>query len=201
MKEIVMILYNYFQLFLLVPFIIMVDMIKTKRMKEAGILKTLVLLWVVFIIAFIPAIFISRTCIFYDEMTVWLEEEGQATIQNIDFVAGTINKDEVFGNEKIHIGIPYGAERKICIISDENCRVNMQMEKYDYEDSYAILGDNKENVLTIYTDTPGIKLVFELLVKILLVIFITTLVFEMVHKIMKMILVHRQTYIRGGVFV
>lgn len=198
MKEIVLILYNYFQLFLLVPLIMLVCIARTKKMEKAGSLRTTVLLWVVFIVAFIPAIGISRTGIFHDEMTVWLEEEGQATINTIDFGAGITSKNMVLGHEPIHIKIPYGAERKIYITSSGSCRVNMQMERYGYRDSYAMLGENAENILTIYTDTPGIKLVFELFVKIFLVILITSLLFEVIYRILGTLLILRANVYSGG---
>lgn len=187
--ELVLVVFNYFQLFLLVSFIIIVDIIMSKTIKGVyGGIKSSIFCCTAALVTFMPAVSISQAYICYDEMEIWIEDGEEAAVKGIDFGAGIAYVDKVLDNEKDIIRIPYGVERKIYVTSRDGCKINMQIEKAGYKDSYFISGENVENALTIYTDTPKIELIFVLCIKILLVITISGLIFEILKWIAMLVL-------------
>lgn len=200
-KDIIPIIYNYFQLFLLVPFICLVAIMMTKKTNEMSGLKSLIFCWVVLLTAFVPTIIISQANILYDEMEIWSEENGKATVSSIKYGAGTIYESKVVGNEKVNIKIPYGINRKICLMAENSCKINMQIEKAGYEDSYVIDGGNVENNLMIYSNTPKMKLLFLLCIKVFMVTIITFFTFEILKYIQYLIKIcskNKHMFERGG---
>lgn len=176
-KEAIQIIYNYFQLFILVPCIVIVILTRSKRLRWNNGLKVSIFGWTAAMISFLFAIEISQTYLFYDNLVMRVNNDAHVMVSSIEFGAGTVFVDMDLGREETCIRLPYGIERKIYVASDGDCQVSMSIDKAGYEDSYDILGDT-QNGLTIYTDTPKVKLLLELVVKVILLIIIANLIFS-----------------------
>lgn len=84
-KEIIPIVYNYFQLFIIVLVVIVNTVLRSRRLNWSSSLKVLLLGASTITITFIVAIPLARSPLFFDKMDIWLDKEQTATIDSIDF--------------------------------------------------------------------------------------------------------------------
>lgn len=195
--DVIILVYNYFQLFILIPFVLGVDIVRSKRIKWNHTMTYLVSGGIVAMLSLILAIGISRTYFLNDELEIWVDGEGGAEIESIDYGSGTVFLDALISQEKSAIKLPYGIDRKINITAKNKCQVNLQISKVGYEDKYVIT-DNSKNGLTIYTDTSKLKLLVELLVKVCLVVVGTNIIFEITKLLGKIASSRRWECMFGG---
>jgi hypothetical protein len=173
-------MYNYFQLFILSAVIIVCIAIGKKN-KQHGI-KSLLSNICVFMAALLIAIPISGVNLFYDEMKISVENNMSATLDSVDFGGGIQYVGQDIESEEVSIKIPCGTERTVNMFSEEDCKVDIKIEKLGYNDSYILRGGADKERLPIYVDSYKGEMLVTILAKIVFMVIVTIVLGIIINK-------------------